>query len=150
MASTYQPANLTVMLTSKITLNGQEINSENEVIIPNITGYDKRVLTIPETPETSVAQFTSGVSAGTYIAANIRLMSIVNLDNANFVRIRVSKATAETFDIKLEPGQMFIMSNVKEFASSNAAAFTSFVDATAILAQADTAAVNIQLTVATI
>lgn len=150
MASVFNPTTLTVTITSAITINGQEINSSNQLIVPNITQYDKRILLVPTTPQTNILQFTTGVSAGTYIAANVKFICVTNLDDTNFVRLRVTKATAETFDIKLNPGQSFIMGNVSESASANAASFSAYVDATAIAAQADTAAVNIQTIVACI
>lgn len=150
MASTFNPTTLTVSIQSAITINGQEINSSNKLVIPNITQYDKRIMQILTTPQANILQFTTGASAGTYIAANVKYLCITNLDDTNFVRIRVTKATAETFDIKLTPGQSYMMGNVSESASSNAASFSSFVDATAIAAEADTAAVNIQIVIACI
>ena len=150
MASIFNATKLTVTISTQITINGNEINSSNQLIIPNITQYDKRILSIPTSVQTNILQFTTGVSAGTYIAANVKFICITNLDDTNYVRIRVTKASAETFDIKLAAGQSYIMGNVQESASANAASFSSFVDATAIAAEANTAAVNIQTIVACI
>mgnify|MGYP000529385582 CR=1 FL=1 len=150
MATTVTPSNLTVTISSTITLGKQELSSTNQIIIPNIALYDKRIVNVLTTPQANIIQFSSGSSAGTFVTSNVKYIQITNLDNSNWCRIRVTKASAETFDIKLDPGQSFIMCNAKESAVANGASFSAFVDATAIAAQADTGAVDLQVIVASI
>ena len=150
MATTITSQNLTVTISETIVLNNQQINSENQLVIPNINEVGKRIVTIPTSSEVTILNFGTVVAAGTYIAANVKYIRITNKDNTNFVRIRVTKTTGQTFDVKVDAGQSFIMSNVKESASTNAAAFSAFVDADSIAGQADTANVDIEFFIASI
>ena len=150
MASTITSATLTTTISETITLNGQAINSENQLLISDITEISKRIVTIPTAAEATVVIFGALVAAGTFIAANVKYIRITNKDNTNFVRIRVTSSGSQTFDIKLEAGKSFIMGNTKESVSASGVAFSAFIDATSINAQADTAAVDIEIIVATI
>lgn len=150
MASTIVPSNLTVTLTTQLTLNSNQRNTINEIVIPNIAEYDSRIMTIPTSPEVTVLNFSSPVAAGTFIKGNIKHLQITNLDAVNYARIRVSKVNTYGFDIKLDPGKFFIMGNTKENASSVGAPFISFVDCDSISAQADTNPVDIEYVVASI
>lgn len=150
MASTITAQTLTITISESIVLNGQPINSENQLTIASINEVDKRIVTVPTAAEATLLVFGSLVAAGTYIAANLKYVRITNKDDTNFCRIRVVKAGAETFDIKLEAGKSFFMGNVSESVSATAAAFSAFVSATGINAQADTAAVDLEVFVASI
>lgn len=150
MATTLTNATLTVTISESITLNGQAINSDNQLLVSDINEISKRIVSIPIAAETTVIVFAALVAAGTFIAANVKYIRITNKDNTNFCRIRVTKSGAETFDIKLEAGKSFIMGNVKESVSATAVAFSAFVDATSINAQADTDAVDLEIVVASI
>lgn len=150
MATTITNASLTVTVTEQIELNGQSINSENQLVISDINEVSKRIVTIGISSEVSLVLFGAAVAAGTFINSNIKYIRITNKDNTNFVRLRITKATAETFDIKLEAGKSFMLGNVKESVSATAGAFSAFVDATGINAQADTAAVDLEIFVASI
>lgn len=149
MANTITAQSLTVTISENIVLNNQPINSDNQFTISNITQVDKRLVSIP-TSEITVVSFGAANAAGTFIAANVKYIRITNKDDTNFVRIRVTKSGADTFDIKLEAGKSFMMGNTKESVSATAVTFSAFTDATSINAQADTAAVEIEYFVATI
>ena len=150
MSTTVTPATLTVTIATSITLGKQNLDTTNQLIIPNIALYDKRVVNVVTGTQQNIVQFASASSAGTFITSNIKYIQITNLDNTNYCRIRVTKATAETFDIRLDAGQTFILGNAQESAVSNGASFSAFVDATSIAAQANTAAVDLQVIVASI
>lgn len=150
MATTIVAQTLTITISEQITLNNQTINSENQLLVASINEVDKRIVTIPTGAEATVLVFGSLVAAGTYIAANVKYIRITNKDDTNFCRIRVTKSGADTFDIKLEAGKSFLMGNTKESVSATAGAFSAFVDMTSINAQADTAAVDLEVFVASI
>jgi len=155
MATTISNASLTVTVSEQIILNGQPINSENQLVIPNINEVSKRIVTIPITAEASIALFGSVVAAGTFIAANVKYIRITNKDDTNFCRIRVTRnlfpSSAEgTFDIRLDAGKTFIMGNTKESASTTTSPFSSFVDMSSIIGQADTANVDLEVFIASI
>lgn len=150
MSSTITPSALTVTISSKINLNGQAINSENTLTVPSITSIDKRIVSVPTTPEVTLCIFSTAVAAGTLIAANLKYLQITNKDTVNYARIRVTKTSGATFDTRLDAGQSFIMGNTKESVSETAVAFSTFVDANSISAQADTAAVALEFFAASI
>lgn len=150
MATTVTPTNITVTITTQITLNGNQRNTVNEIVIPNIGEYDSRIMTIPTSPEVTIMNFSSPVAAGTFIKGNLKHLQITNLDAVNYARIRVSKVNTYGFDVRLDPGKSFMMGNVKEYATSVGTGFTSFVEYDSISAQADTNPVDIEYVVASI
>lgn len=150
MASSITATSLTVTISEAITINGQSVNSDNQLVISNIAAIDKRIVAIPTGSEVTVLAFGSAVAAGTLVAANIKYVRITNKDDTNFVRVRVTKSGNQTFDVKLDAGKSFIIGNTSESVSATAGAFSAFVDMTSINAQADTAAVNIEYFVASI
>ncbi len=149
MASTLSTTNLVVTISEQLTSNGQVFNFENQLTLANIKPFDPRVMSIP-TSEVTVMAFGSAVAAGTFVAANVKYIRITNKDDTNFIRVRGTKTSSQTFDVKVNPGCSFIMSNVKESANTNAGAFSAFVDMDNISAQADTAACDIEYFVASI
>lgn len=150
MASSIQSSNLTVTITSQITLNGQSINSENQLVIPSINEFDKRIMSIPTANEVTVVAFATGVAAGTFISGDLKYLQITNKDVVNYVRIRAKKNGGDTFDTRLDAGQSFILGNTKENVSETAASFATFQDMDSINAQAYTAPVDIEYVVASI
>lgn len=145
MATTVSPQTLTVTLSETINLNGQSINSENQLTIPSITSIDKRIVTIPFASQVTVLNFGAAVAAGTVIAANVKYIRITNKDSVNFVRVRVTKASGETYDERIDAGKSCMFGNALLSANSTGAAFSAFITADNISAQADTAPVDIEI-----
>ena len=148
MASTVTAQTLQVGITTKITLNGNERNTTNEVSIPNINEYDSRIMTIPSSSEVTIVNFATAVAAGTFIKGDMKYFQVTNLDAVNYARIRVNKTSAYGFDIQLDPGKTFMMGNVKENAFLTSANFVTFGDADYIAAQANQAPVDLEYVVA--
>lgn len=143
-------ATLTTTITEELTLNGQPINSVNAYSISNVNYVDKRIVSVPTSSQVTLLNFGTSVSAGTVIRANVRYIRITNTDTTNFIRIRFSKSGADTFDKKISPGGSEIFTNAVLSATATDSAFSAFVNADSISAQADTAAVNIEMYVATV
>jgi hypothetical protein len=150
MASTITPQNLTVNITTSITLNGQQINSENQLTIPSINEFDKRIMTIPTASEVTVVAFGSQVAAGTFVRGDMKYFQVTNLDTVNYARLRVKKDGSETFDVRVDAGRSFIMSNTKESVSATASAFAAFVEADSISMQAYDGNIDVEYIVASI
>lgn len=150
MATTLTPATLTATITEDISLNGVTINSENVLTVTGITQIDKRIVSVPTASQVTLITLGTAVGSGQFVRASIRYIRITNKDATNFVRIRVSKTGADTFDIKLDAGKSFVIGNGSESVSASAASFSAFVDADIIAAQADTAAVDVEFFVASI
>jgi hypothetical protein len=150
MATTIGVSDLTVTITEAITLNGQPINSENQLIIEDVAEFDKRIMTIPSASEVTVVAFGSAVAAGTFVRGTMKYLRITNKDTLNYARIRVTKNGADTFDTRLDAGKSFMMGNTKESVSASGAAFSAFQDADSINMQADSADIDIEYVVASI
>jgi hypothetical protein len=150
MASTITSQTLTVTISTTIMLNGQATNSENQYTVSGINEINKRIMTIPFASEVSILSFGAAVAAGTLISGDVKYVQITNKDDTNFIRLRIKKAGADTFDVKIDAGKSFIIGNTKESVSSGAGAFSAFVDFDNISAQADTANVDIEYFVASI
>lgn len=149
MASTIENTSLLVTVSEQITLNGQAINSVNELTVPDINEFAKRIVSVPSSQEVTLITFATVVGAGSFVLDNVKYLRVTNKDNTNFARLRV-KGVSEVFDIKLEAGKSFMMGNVKESANNSGAAFSAFVSAYNITAQADTAPVDVEFVVASI
>lgn len=149
MASSISPSTLTVTISEAINLNGQSINSKNELTISSVTGIDKRIVTLATGAEVTLIDFGSGVSAGTFIPANVKYVRVTNKDTVNYARIRVTQTAGQTFDTRLEAGKSFIMGNALESANSTGAAFSALVTANSINGQAYVAPIDLEIFVAT-
>ena len=99
MASTITNTNFTATITEAITLNGQAINSENQLVIADVNEFDKRIMSIPATSEVTVVAFASAVAAGTFIRGDMKYFRVTNKDTVNYARIRVKKNGADTFGL---------------------------------------------------
>ena len=98
---------------------------------------------------------SSTVGAGTYITSDVQYIRLTNLDNTNFVRLTFvsgssadAGAKANRFDLKLEAERSMIFTNASISGSNENLSFSSFSDFTDLKATADTAAVDIELFVA--
>lgn len=149
MASTIDNSNFTSTITESITLNGQPINSENQLVIENVNEFDKRIMNIPQSEVTLVA-FSSAVAAGTFIKGDMQYFRATNKDTVNYLRLRAKKSGADTFDVRINAGQSFLMGNVKESVSATAAAFAAFQDADSINMQAYGADIAVEYVVVSI
>ena len=150
MSTTITPQTLTVTISSAINLNNQPINSENQLTVPSISSIDKRVVTVPTSSQVTLLTFGSVVAAGQLITGNVKFVQVTNKDSTNFIRLRVTRTSQDTFDVKIPAGGYYIMMNPKESVSATGVAFSSFVDAYNISAQADTSPVDIEIFAASI
>lgn len=148
MASSIDAATLTVIISTEITLNGQQINSENSLVIPDVIAFDKRIMSIPTANEVTVVAFATGVAAGTFVTGDLKYLQITNKDTVNYVRIRVKQNSGYSFDTRLDAGQSFIMGNTLESTTSTAASFVTYINADSVNAQSFDDDVDIEYIVA--
>jgi len=150
MATTVTPQDLTVTITETINLNGQPINSENQLIIEDVAEFDKRLMQIPISSEVTVIAFGSAVAAGTFIRGDMKYFRVTNKDTVNYARIRVKKDGSDTFDTRLDAGKSFMLGNAKENVSETAVTFVTFEDADSINMQAYGSPIDVEYVVASI
>jgi hypothetical protein len=153
MATTIVPATLTVTLTEAITLNGQDKGSTNVYTIASIVEVSQRIINVG-TSELVILAMSTEVAAGQFKEADVRYIRITNKDDTNHVTLIFRAENAEEFAVKLDKGQSFIYNAdlsggaVDTMDASGSALTVALADLVDITAQADTAAVDLELFVA--
>lgn len=152
MATSIKSAKLTVRVTEDITLNGRKLGNTNKHEIAGINEISERILTVP-TDQITVLSSSSGLGAGTFLSSSIKYVRFTNLDDTNHIRLTFMSESAGTTKnktvFKLEPERSFIICNDQYSGSGIGTAFDSFQSYTNIKAKADTAAVDMEIFVAT-
>ena len=154
MASTIDNATLTVQVREEVTLNNRKLGGQNVHTIKGINEVSERILSVP-TSEVTILGLSSTVGAGTYVTSDVKYIRLTNLDNTNFVRLTFvsgsssdAGAEANRFDVKLEAERSMIFTNASISGSNEDLSFSSFSNFTDLKAAADTAAVDVELFVA--
>jgi len=147
MATSITAADLIVTITESVTLAGSDRGSSTQLTITDVTEVDSRIINVG-TSETDIIGFGSANGQGSFIRTDVKYIRITNKDDTNYVTLGVSKDSDETFFVKLEAGKSFILGCDDIEANTNGAASTSFVEADAISAKANGAAVDLEYFVA--
>ena len=148
MATTVNDAKLTVTVNEDVKLNGHQVGSKIVQEIGGINEASRRVFSVP-THETEILALSSSAGAGTYVTADMQYIRISNLDDTNFVRITFSSGSLNRYDMKLPAKRTTIFTAASISGSAAGSGFNSFVDFDSMKATADTAAVDVELFVAT-
>jgi hypothetical protein len=109
MATTVTNANLTVTVTDAVTLNGQAYGNTNTLTVTSIDEVYSRIVEVPIGAFTPVLQL-GATGQGQLTAANVKYVRVTNLDDTNFVNLKVFGTDAMV--IKLEAGKSFILGGV--------------------------------------
>jgi len=147
MASNVSNATLTVQVREEITLNERKLGGQNVVKIKGINEVSERIFTVP-TKEVKILALSSSAGAGTFITGDVQYIRFTNLDNANFVRLSFRSGSLNRYDVKLPAERTMIFTNPSISGSAAGKTFGSFVNFDTLKAAADTAAVDIEMFVA--
>tara|TARA_R110002049_G_scaffold12997_2_gene57291 strand:+ start:641 stop:1099 length:459 start_codon:yes stop_codon:yes gene_type:complete len=146
MATTVTAENLTVTITESYSLNGVSYgNTMNKTYTDNGEVY-QRIMAIPYSAEdafTDIINFGAADDAGQADISNYKYFRIKNLDDTNFLTLRV-KGTADAFFIKIKAGESFLLMDNEIDAVTGSDAFGAFTDISQISANADTDGVDIE------
>ena len=149
MASTGTPATLKVTRTEAITLNGAAANTSNTLSIARVGEISRRIDTAATGDYTVLGTLGSRTPrGGEWTRSDTKYLRITNLDNANYVAIRLVNASGAKIVVRLAAGQTFVLSPGYYLSTSTAAAPASWSEIDSIEASADTAAVDIEVYVA--
>ena len=152
MASTITAATMTVKITESISLNGKDQGAINSFTIPSVATISKRIIDVPASEVEIIAMSSSAVSSGTFIESDVKYIRITNLDDTNHVTLLFKDENE--FAVKLDKGQSFIYNGdltggvVDTMDAATETLSVSFGDLVNITAQADTAACDIEMFVA--
>ena len=146
MASTVSAATMTVKITEDIVLNGVNQGGTNTQSIGSINEVHKFIKTVDTGGFRTLVLFDNTVAAGTLDADLVKYVRITNLDDTNYIDIRV-KAT-DSFTYRVTAGTSLVLgggtdSALEGVASGDAPA--SGVDIAQITGQANTASVDVEV-----
>ena len=149
MATTLTASTLKITVKEEITLNGKKHEYKQEQLVSDVNMISQRIVRVPTSLKT-ILSFGSDIAAGTYVAADVKYIRITNLDNENYLTIGLLDTTSnESAYLKLEKGETIILHNTKLETNVNGAVWsTAFEDIETINAQANTAAVDLEVFVA--
>ena len=147
MTTTIDDATLTVTVNEDVKLNGQQVGSKIVQTILNINEASRRVFSVP-IYETEILALSSSAGAGTYITSDLQYVRVSNMDDTNFVRLTFISGSSNRYDMKLPAKRTAVFTSPSISVSESGATFGSFVDFSSMKATADTAAVDIELFVA--
>ena len=147
MATTVTAENLTVTITEQYTLNGVSYgNTMNKTYTDNGEVY-QRVMTIAADSErgswTNIINFGAADSAGQADIANYKYFRIKNLDDTNFLELRVT-GTVDSFFVKIKAGETFLLMDNEIDAVASSTTIGTLTDISQIAANADTAEIDIE------
>jgi len=147
MATTVTAENLTVTITESYTLNGVSYgNTMNKTYTDNGEVY-QRIMTIAADSErgswTNIINFGAADAAGIADITNYKYFRIKNLDDTNFLELRVT-GTADSFFVKIKAGETFLLMDNEIDAVASSTTIGTLTDITQIAANADTDAIDIE------
>ena len=147
MATTVTAQNLTVTITEQYTLNGVSYgNTMNKTFSDNGEVY-QRVMTIAADSEratwTDIINFGAADKAGQADITNYKYFRIKNLDDTNFLELRVT-GTADSFFVKIKAGETFLLMDNEIDAVVSSTTIGTLTDITQIAANANTDAIDIE------
>ena len=141
MATTVSNATLRVVIDEDIILSGSQRGSRTELSIADVDEYSRRIVTCA-TGGTVLASFgTTG--AGKYPVADVKYVRITNLDSQYHITLELVTAEANPF-IKVPAGHTFLLGGAQGMADDDG----TLLDLSGINATANTAAVDVELVVA--
>jgi hypothetical protein len=150
MATTVTDANLRITITDKVTINGQKYGNTNTVTIGAIDEVYSRVVEVPPLLFTSILKLGTTAGLGAIKATNVKYIRITNLDDTNYVNLKVFGGDAMV--VKLDPGKSFLLGGVSfdaasaDIAQGAVAHNTNFI----VSAEATVAACDVEVFVASV
>jgi hypothetical protein len=141
MASTVTAANLTVTIVESYTLNGVAYGNTVEKTFTSKGQVDQRIMNVATTEKT-LFNWGAADDAGTGVAADYAYFRVTNLDDTNFVTLRLYNG-ADSFWYKLAAGESMMLMN-NEMDAVTGTSFGALADITLVAAQADTAACDVE------
>jgi len=140
-------ATLSLTISEEITINGGQKSTSNTLDITGVTQLDQRIVKVG-TSEQSLVLFDSSEAAGQFADSNVKYLRITNTDTSNHVTLRMTAGDDEYF-VKVSAGNTFLLFDTVMDADSNTTVATASLDnIDSIKAQANAAACNLELFIA--
>lgn len=147
MASTVTAADLLVTITESYTLNNVSYGNTTTKTFSSKGQVDQRIMSVA-TSSTTLFMFDTADSAGTAVAADYVYFRITNLDDTNFVTLRLFNG-ADSFWLKIAAGESLLLMN-NEMDAVTGSTFGALADITHVYGQSDTAACDVEFMCVTV
>ena len=142
-------ASLVTTITEAVTLNGKDQGGTYTTTITGVNDIFKRIISVPTSEVTLYTSHASVVQGSVFDKDDVKFVRITNLDGSNFVDLRITNENADEFVYRVYAGQSFILhSHVGSMNATQAAAGLPNGDIVSVEAQANTAAVDLEVFVA--
>ena len=150
MASTITSGTLKITLTEQVILNGRDQGSKNTLSIGSINEVSKRIITTNGTSQTAIVSFAATPAGGFFVDGDVRYVRVTNLDDTNFATLVVTGDSSTNFAVRLDPGASYLVTSTSTTGTADYADIsgTTLEDLSQILATANTAAVDLEVFVA--
>ncbi len=150
MATTVQPANLSVTITENISLSNGTYGNSNIKSFTSKGQVDQRIMNIAagEGSYTDILFLGSADSRGQVVVNDFTYFRITNLDDTNYITLQLYISATKSYFIKLEAGESYLLMSPDADVTCEGGA-PSLTDITRIMADANTAAVDIEYLVVT-
>ena len=142
MASTVTAANLTVTVVESYTLNGVVYGNTVEKTFTSKGQVDQRIMSVA-TSEKTLFNWSTADDAGTGVKTDYAYFRVTNLDDTNFVTLRLYNG-ADSFWFKLAAGESLLLMNNEMDAIADSSTFGALADITLVAAKADAAACDVE------
>lgn len=152
MASTVTSATLTVTLTEKVNLNGMEQGATTQLSITDINEVHKVIMKCDGTSATTIVSFDTAPDLGTLVKANVRYLRVTNLDDSNYAILRLTGAASTDLAVRLDPGASYLIVSSTSTGAVDYADISGVAleDLTALTATSNTAAVDLEVFIASV
>ena len=147
MASTVKASTLKISVKEEITLNGKKHDNRQEQSIENVNMISQRIVRVPTAVKT-ILSFGTAIGAGTYQNSDVKYIRVTNLDNQNYITLGLMDTSGDTAYFKIDKGETMVFHNTNIETKTDGAVFSTFSDIDTINAQANTAAVDLEIFVA--
>ena len=147
MATTLTASTLKVSVKEEITLNGKKHEYRQEQSIADVNMIAQRIVRVPTSVKT-VLSFSTAIGAGTYQRSDVKYIRVSNLDNENYITLGLKDDSGDTAYFKINKGEAMIFHNTVIEAKTDGAVWADWSDIDTINAQANSAAVDIEIFVA--
>jgi len=147
MSSIFSNATMTVIFQEEVELNSTKYGGRTQFKIGQINEVSQRIVNVP-TSQTTILQLSASVGPGTYVTSNTKYVRLTNLDNENWVRLTFVSGSANQYDVRLDPRKSYVFTNSKISGSAAGATFNAFSDFDTLKAVANSAAVDVEMFVA--
>jgi hypothetical protein len=143
MASTVTASTATITVSENITLNGVTYGNAISKSFTTQGQVIQRIMNI-STAFTDMIYTSTADGRGQVVAADWCYFRITNLDDTNFVTLRLYNGTDSQF-FKLEAGESFFLMSPDIDVTAAGTGFGAFADITQIAADADTEACDVEV-----